>query len=165
MLERFTERARRVIVLATEEARSRRHTAVAPEHLLMGILRDGAGLGIKVLERLQVSPESLQTEVERVLSEIPGSMMSSELPFSPGSMVVLEATLEEQRRHRHNWVGTEHLVLGLLDVRSTVSGILRAAGADLDEARRMTVLCIGEDLRPRSTEEILRAIAASKWRV
>ena len=68
MLERFTERARRVMVLATEEARSRRHEAVGPEHLLLGILRDDGGLNVKVLERLRISPEALRTQVERVLS-------------------------------------------------------------------------------------------------
>ena len=152
MLGRFTERARRVVVLATEEARNRGHEAVGPGHLLMGILRDGGGLGVGVLERLRASPETLRAEVERVLSETPASTMSGELRFSPEFMTVLEAVLEEQRRHRHNWVGTEHLLLGLLDPRSTVSGVLRAAGADLDEARRIT-------------EELLRPIAPSKWRV
>src|SRR6266536_1667940 len=68
MLERFTERARRVMVLATEEARNRKHAAVVPEHLLMGILRDGGGLAINVLERLRVSVEAIRVEIERVLA-------------------------------------------------------------------------------------------------
>jgi ATP-dependent Clp protease ATP-binding subunit ClpC len=74
MLERFTERARRVLILATEEARIRRHETVGHEHLLMGILRDGGGdFAVHSLEQLGVSPETLRAEVERVLSETPGS--------------------------------------------------------------------------------------------
>jgi ATP-dependent Clp protease ATP-binding subunit ClpC len=138
MLERFTERARRAVVLATEEARSRRHEAVGPEHLLMGILRDGAGLAVGVLGRLRIDLETLRAEVERVLRETPTSATSGEPGFSAELKAVLEATVEEQWRLRHNWIGTEHLLLGLLDARSTISGVLRVAGADLDEARRMT---------------------------
>jgi ATP-dependent Clp protease ATP-binding subunit ClpC len=159
MLERFTERARRVVVLATEEARSRRHEAVGPEHLLMGILRDGAGLAVGVLERLRVDLETLRTEVERVLSETPTSAMGGEPGFSAEFRAVLEATVEEQWRYGHNWVGTEHLLLGLLDARSTISRLLRTAGADLDEARRMTVQVVAD------AQETLRAIRTSNWRV
>jgi ATP-dependent Clp protease ATP-binding subunit ClpC len=126
MLERFTERARRVVVLATEEARTRRHETVGPEHLLMGLLRDGAGHGVQVLERLRISPETLRTQAERVLNETPASAASGEPRFSVEFKAVLEATVKEQRRHRHNWIGTEHLLLGLLDARSTISGVLRA---------------------------------------
>src|SRR5437016_13812306 len=82
MLERFTPRARRAVVLATEEARSRGHESIEPEHLLMGILRDGEGMAVKVLERLQV-PESLLAEVERLLSEAPCSRPSSDYDVSP----------------------------------------------------------------------------------
>jgi ATP-dependent Clp protease ATP-binding subunit ClpC len=139
MLERFTKRARRVVILATEEARTRQHEAVGPEHLLMGILRDGAGFAVEVLRRLQVSPEALRTEVERILTEMPSSAIVGEPDFSAELKAVLAATVEEKWRHHHNWIGTEHLLLGLLDARSTVSGLLRVAGAALDEARQMTV--------------------------
>src|SRR5215475_6442742 len=130
MLEQFTERARQAVVLATEEARSRRHGAVGPEHLLMGILRDGGGLGIKMLERLRVSPQTLRDGVERLLGETRASTTSGEIGISLELKAVLEATFEEQRQWRHGWIGTEHLVLGLLDERSTARGILRAAGAE-----------------------------------
>jgi ATP-dependent Clp protease ATP-binding subunit ClpC len=72
MLELFTERARRVVILASEQARSRQHGVVEPEHLLFGILRDGGGLAAGVLERLGVTPTTVQAEVERLLSEAPG---------------------------------------------------------------------------------------------
>src|SRR6266536_6336496 len=135
MLERFTERARRVMVLATEEARNRKHAAVVPEHLLMGILRDGGGLAINVLERLRVSVEAIRVEIERVLAGMPASATSTEPAFSPELRAVLEASFDEGRRH--NYVGTEQLLLGLLaDNRCAASQVLEAAGANLDEARR-----------------------------
>src|SRR5688500_5457819 len=98
MLNRFTERARRGVVLAIGEARSRSHEAVGPEHLLMGILRDGGGLAVKVLEQFQVSVEALRVEVERVLDETLGST-TIDPAFSPEARAVLEASVDEQRRH------------------------------------------------------------------
>ena len=146
MLERFTQRARRVVVLATQEARSRQHETVGPAHLLMAILRDGAGLAVGVLRRLAVDTEILRTDVERVLGRTPASVLSGDPDFSAELKAVLAATIEEQWRHHHNWVGTEHLLLGLLDARSTVNDVLRGAGVDLDEARQMTLRL----LRPRA---------------
>jgi ATP-dependent Clp protease ATP-binding subunit ClpC len=162
MLERFTERARRVVVLATEEARSRRHGLVQPEHLLMGILRDGGALDVKVLERIRVNPETLRTEVERVLSETPESATGGDPAFSPELKAVLEAAFGVHRR-RHGLIGTEHLLLGLLaDERSAASRILRAAGEGLTVALRMGFL---GDLGLPRREENVRFIATSKWRV
>lgn len=154
MLERFTERARQAVVLGTEEARARRHAVVGPEHLLMGLLRDADGLGARMLERLQVSRESLRTEVERVLSDVPATAAGRDPRFSTELKAVFEATVEEQWRHGHHWVGTEHLLLGLLGPRSTVSPVLRAAGADLDAARRIAVQLF-EDAR--QTLHVFRA--------
>ena len=139
MLKRFTERARQAVVLATEEARARRHEVVGPEHLLMGLLRDADGLGAQMLERLQVSRESLRSEIERVLGEAPAGATTRDPRFSADLKAVFEATVEEQWRHGHHWVGTEHLLLGLLGPRSTVSPMLRDAGADLDAARGIAV--------------------------
>ena len=85
MLERFTEPARRVLVLATEEARSRRHETVGPEHLLVGILQVGGHFVVHSLEQLGVSPETLRAEAERVLGETPGSATGGEPAFSPDS--------------------------------------------------------------------------------
>ena len=162
MLERFTEQARRVMVLATEEARSRRHEAVGPEHLLMGILRDGGGLNVKVLERLRISPEALRAQVERVLSETPGSTTSGEPAFSPGLKAVLETALKARWRH-HGLIGIEHLLLGLLaDDGSAASRILRAIGPDLEVVCRMGLLSLRD---PRVTEGNVRFIATSKWLV
>jgi len=137
MVERFTERARRAMVLATDEARSRRHEAIGPEHLLLGILREGACLDLKALERIRVSPETLQAEVERVLSAMAGSPARGKPVFSPELKAVLE-TAFKLRRRRDSAIGAEHLLLGLLtDDGSAAGRILRAAGAELETLCRM----------------------------
>lgn len=127
MLERFTERARRVVVLATEEARNRRHEAVGPEHLLMGILRDGGDSVVHMLAQLHVSPETLRAEVERVLSETPGSAAGGDPTFSPDLKAVLEIALSVKRTLT---VNTDLLLLALAEEHSPISAILRVAGAD-----------------------------------
>jgi ATP-dependent Clp protease ATP-binding subunit ClpC len=127
MLERFTERARRVVVLATEEARNRRHEAVGPEHLLMGILRDGGDSVVHMLAQLHVSPETLRAEVERVLSETPGSATGGDRTFSPDLKAVLEIALSVKRTLT---VNTDLLLLALAEEHSPISAILRVAGAD-----------------------------------
>jgi ATP-dependent Clp protease ATP-binding subunit ClpC len=127
MLERFTERARRVVVLATEEARNRRHEAVGPEHLLMGILRDGGDSVVYMLAQLHVSPETLRAEVERVLSETPGSATGGDPTFSPELKAVLEIALSVKRTLT---VNTDLLLLALAEEHSPISAILRVAGAD-----------------------------------
>jgi ATP-dependent Clp protease ATP-binding subunit ClpC len=127
MLERLTERARRVVVLATEEARNRRHEAVGPEHLLMGILRDGGDSVVHMLAQLHVSPETLRAEVERVLGETPGSATGGDPTFSPDLKAVLEIALSVKRTLT---VNTDLLLLALAEEHSPISAILRVAGAD-----------------------------------
>src|SRR4030095_9253384 len=135
MLERFTERARRVVVLATEEARSRRHEAVGPEHLLMGILQVGGDFAVHSLEQLGVSPETVRAEVERVLSETPGVATGGGPNFSPELKAVLEVVLTVKRRRT---VDPDLLLLALLaDEHSAISGILHATGGEPGNAARL----------------------------
>src|SRR2546428_3936409 len=162
MLERFTPRARRAVVLATEEARSRGHESIEPEHLLMGILRDGEGMAVKVLGRLQV-PETLRAEVERLLSEAPGSSTPSEPGFSPELKAVLQAALEARLQPNHV-IGTENLLLGLLACEgSEANRVLHAAGVNVDAARSVISLFYNS-MAAAITAENLRFIATSKWR-
>jgi ATP-dependent Clp protease ATP-binding subunit ClpC len=163
MLERFTERARQVVVLATEEARSRRHEMVGPEHLLMGLLQVGGDFAVHSLEQLGVSPEAVRAEVERVLgASPPGSATGSEPAFSPELKAVLEGALAVKRRRT---VDPELLLLALLaEEHSAVSGILHATGADLAKARRLPVRMMSVLNKP-VTEEEVHLIATSRWRV
>src|SRR3989442_6103872 len=163
MVERFTPRARRAVVLANEEACSRGHESIEPEHLVMGILRDGEGMAVKVLERLQV-PETLRAEVERLLSETPGSSTPSEPGFSPELKAVLQAALEARLQPNHV-IGTENLLLGLLACEgSEANRVLHAAGVNVDAARSVISLFYNSMAAP-ITAENLRFIATSKWRV
>jgi len=164
MLERFTSRARRSVVLATEEARSHGHETIGPEHLLMGILRDGEGMAVKVLERLQAPPEMLRAEVERFLSEAPGSSTPCEPAFSPQLRAVFQAALEARLQPNHV-IGTENLLFGLLAYEgSEANRVLRAAGVNFDGARGVISLFYDSAAIP-ITAENLRFIATSKWRV
>jgi ATP-dependent Clp protease ATP-binding subunit ClpC len=161
VLERFTEDARRVLVLAAEEARSRRHETVGPAHLLIGILQAGGSFAVHSLEQLGVSPETLRAEAERVLGETPGSATGGEPTFSPELKAVLEVVLTVKRQRT---VDPNLLLLALLtDEHSAISGILHATGADLAKARwlpvRMSVL------RKPVTEEEVSFVATSRWRV
>jgi ATP-dependent Clp protease ATP-binding subunit ClpC len=164
MLERFTARARRVVVLAIEEARRRRHNTVGPEHLLMGILRDGGDLDMKVLERLRVSPETLSAQAERVLSDMPESTTGAEPTFAAELKAVLRAALTVERQHRGP-IGPEHLLLGLLaDDRSAAGAILRAAGPGLEIGCRTGWLYRKGACAPLLKPSV-RFIATSKWLV
>jgi len=138
MVERFTERARRAIVLATEDAHRRRHGVIGPEHLLLGLLREGTCLDRKVLKRIGVSAETLETEVERVLTATAASPARDGEPvFSDELKTVLE-TAFQLRKRSDGEIGPEHLVLGLLMVPGSAAGrILRAAGSDFETACRM----------------------------
>ena len=143
MAERFTERARRAMVLATDEARSRHHETIGPEHLLLGILREGTCVDLEVLERIRVSAETLRAEVERVLSAMVGSPARGEPVFSPELKAVLE-TAVKLRRRSDGAIGAEHLLLGLLtDDGSAAGRILRAAGAEFETLCRMGFLVPG----------------------
>jgi ATP-dependent Clp protease ATP-binding subunit ClpC len=136
MVERFTERARRVMVLATEEARRRRHASVGSEHLLLGILREGQCLDPKVLKRLRVSAEMLQAEAERALGAPPAASSIGELAFSSELKGVLAMAFDLTRRPDGS-IGPEHLLLGLLAEDGPAGRVLRGAGADFEAACRM----------------------------
>jgi ATP-dependent Clp protease ATP-binding subunit ClpC len=143
MVERFTEQARRAMVLAADEARNRGHEAIGPEHLLLGILREGTCLDRKVLERIRVRPEMLQAEAERALSAMAGSPACGEPVFSPELKAVLE-TAFKLRRRSDGALGAEHLMLGLLASDGSAAGrIMRAAGAEFETACRMGFLVRG----------------------
>src|SRR5438046_2576226 len=113
MFERFTERARRVIILAQEEAKRLNHSAVGTEHILLGIIREGEGVASKVLESLNISPDRVRAEIETAIGRGERAPYE-EVAFTPRAKKVLELALDEARRLGHNYIGTEHLLLGLI---------------------------------------------------
>ncbi len=144
MFERFTERARRVIILAQEEAKRLNHSAVGTEHLLLGIIREGEGAASKVLESLNINPERVRAEIESAVGRGERTPYE-EVPLTPRAKKVLELALDEARRLGHNYISTEHLLLGLIrEGEGVAARVLEAAGADLERVRSQVVSLLGE---------------------
>ncbi len=145
MFERFTERARRVIILAQEEAKRLNHSAVGTEHILLGIVREGEGVASKVLESLNISPDRVRAEIESAIGRGERTPYE-EVAFTPRAKKVLELALDEARRLGHNYIGTEHLLLGLIrEGEGVAARVLEAMGADLERVRAQVVYLLGEE--------------------
>ena len=115
MYDKFTDRARKVIAFAKEEAQRIGHDYLGTEHILLGVIKDGGGIAAAVLESLNVELEKLKIEVEdRVMESQGGTMLAGEIPFMPQAKKVFELAAEESQGLGHNYIGTEHLLLGLL---------------------------------------------------
>jgi ATP-dependent Clp protease ATP-binding subunit ClpA len=150
MFERFTERARRVVVLAQEEARMLNHNYIGTEHILLGLIREGEGVAAKALESLGISLEAVRQQVEKIIGR--GQQPpSGHIPFTPRAKKVLELSLREAKALGHNHIGTEHILLGLIREGSGVAAqVLVKLGADLNRARQQVVQLLhgyhGEDV-------------------
>ncbi|MGQ4806922.1 Negative regulator of genetic competence ClpC/MecB [Candidatus Entotheonellaceae bacterium PAL068K] len=136
MFKRFTERARRVIVLAREEAERHHHEYLGTEHILLGMLKDGGGIAITVLQKIGLGVDQIRLEVERHLPRSANSLIVGEIPFTPKAKKVLEYAVEEARLMGHNYIGTEHLLLGLLKEKEGIAAkVLNSLGVRLVETR------------------------------
>src|SRR6516162_1385190 len=113
MFERFTDRARRVVVLAQEEARLRNHNFIGTEHILLGLIHEGEGVAAKALESLGITLEAVREKVEEIVGHA-GSSTSASPPFTHRAKKVLELSLREALQLGHNYIGTEHMLLGLV---------------------------------------------------
>jgi len=142
MLERFTDRARRVVKLAEEEARMLDHNYIGTEHILLGLLREGDGVAAKALESLGISLEVVRQQVEEIIGR--GQQVPSEvIPFTPRAKKVLELSLRESLQLRCNYIGTEHILLGLLREGDGVAvQVLFKLGADLNRVRQQVIQLI-----------------------
>jgi ATP-dependent Clp protease ATP-binding subunit ClpC len=144
MFERFTDRARRVIAFAQEEAKRLHHNYLGPEHILLGLVREGAGVAAEVLQNLGVDLNAIREEVEA--ASPPGDPGSEviEVPFVPDAKRVLELAFEEARSLHHNYIGTEHLLLGLIkDSNGLGAKILTNLGLDLKRVREEIIRLLG----------------------
>ncbi|MGH8921240.1 MAG: Clp protease N-terminal domain-containing protein, partial [Actinomycetes bacterium] len=113
MFERFTDRARRVLVLAQEEARLLNHNFIGTEHILLGLIHEGEGVAAKALEQLGISLEAVREKVEETIGPA-GTSPAGSPPFTPRAKKVLELSLREALQLGHNYIGTEHMLLGLV---------------------------------------------------
>ncbi len=136
MFERFTERARKVIILARDEAIRLGHDYVGTEHLLLGLIREGDGLALPVLRKLNVDKVAVIAEIEERVPVGNKFSPGSEIPFTSGAKRVLECAISEARSLRHNYIGTEHLLLGLVrEGEGIASQVLRGFGVSLASAK------------------------------
>ena len=153
MFERFTDRARRVVVLAQEEARLLNHNYIGTEHLLLGLLHEGEGVAAKALEGLGISLEAVRAQVRETVGQgLRGP--TGHIPFTPRAKKVLELSLREALELGHNYMGTEHILLGLIRQRDGVAAqVLAGFGADYDRVREQVVWLLtgeGEQAGPRA---------------
>ncbi|MBM3681891.1 MAG: ATP-dependent Clp protease ATP-binding subunit [Actinobacteria bacterium] len=139
MFERFTDRARRVVVLAQEEARMLNHNYIGTEHILLGLIHEGEGVAAKSLESLGVSLESVRLQVEEIIGQ--GQQApSGHIPFTPRAKKVLELSLREALQLGHNYIGTEHILLGLIrEGEGVAAQVLVKLGADLNRVRQQVI--------------------------
>ena len=139
MFERFTDRARRVVVLAQEEARMLNHNYIGTEHILLGLIHEGEGVAAKALESLGISLDAVRQQVEEIIGQ--GQQApSGHIPFTPRAKKVLELSLREALQLGHNYIGTEHILLGLIREGNGVAAqVLVMLGADLNRVR-LTVI-------------------------
>ena len=144
MFERFTDRARKVMALANQEAQRFNHEYIGTEHILLGLVKEGSGVGANVLKNLDVDLRKVRLEVEKLVKAGPEVVMMGKLPQTPRAKKVIECAIEEARSLNHNYVGTEHLLLGLLREHDGVAAqVLMNLGLKLDEVREEVLNLLG----------------------
>jgi ATP-dependent Clp protease ATP-binding subunit ClpC len=152
MFERFTDRARRVVVLAQEEARLLGHSYIGTEHLLLGLLHENEGVAAKVLDSMAVTLEKARELVEEIIGK-GGSSPFGHIPFTPRAKKVLELALREALPLGHNYIGTEHLLLGIVrEGEGVAMQVLTSLGVTVGQVRDAVSAAL--DIRPRGKQDI-----------
>src|SRR5579864_1585644 len=164
MFERFTDRARRVVVLAQEEARMLNHNYIGTEHILLGLIHEGEGVAAKALESLGISLEAVRQQVQDIIGQGQGQgrgqgQRQGHIPFTPRAKKVLELSLREAQQLGHTYVGTEHILLGLIGEGEGVAAqVLVKLGADHNKVRQQ----VNQLLRGYPGNEPAAAVALSE---
>jgi hypothetical protein len=153
MFERFTDRARRVVVMAQEEARMLDHNYIGTEHILLGLIHEGKGAAAKALESMGISLEAVRQQVEEIIGRGKHTP-SGHIPFTPRAKKVLELSLRESLQLGHNYIGTEHILLGLIrEGEGVAAQVLVRLGADLNRVRNQVIVVLhgreGQEVRER----------------
>ena len=144
MFERFTDRARKVMALANQEAQRLNHEYIGTEHILLGLVKEGSGVGATVLKQLDVDLRKVRMEVEKLVKSGPDMVTMGKLPQTPRAKKVIEYAIEEARHLGHNYVGTEHLLLGLLREQDGVAAqVLVNLGLKLEDVREEVLNLLG----------------------
>src|SRR5207248_11587175 len=144
MFERFTDRARKVMALANQEAQRFNHEYIGTEHILLGLVKEGSGVGATVLKNLDIDLRKVRLEVEKLVKSGPDMVTMGKLPQTPRAKKVIEYAIAEARHLGHNYVGTEHLLLGLLREKDGVAAqVLMNLGLKLEEVREEVLNLLG----------------------
>lgn len=145
MYERFTDRARKVMQLANQEAQRFNQEYIATEHVLLGLIIEGSGVAANVLKNLDLDLLKVRAEVERIVQPGPDKVMMGRLPQTPLAKKVIEFAIEEARNLNHNYVGTEHILLGLLrEEKGVAAQVLKNLGLNLQDVREEALMMLGD---------------------
>src|SRR5438876_10530333 len=151
MYERFTDRARKVMQLANQEAQRLNHEYIGTEHILLGPVQEGSGVAANVLKNLDIDLRKIRLEIEKIVQSGPDMVTMGKLPQTPRAKKVIEYSIEEARNLNHNYVGTEHLLLGLLREQEGVAAqVLMNLGLKLEDVREEVLNLLGHNM---ATEE------------
>src|SRR5438046_1840392 len=163
MFERFTERARQVVVLAQEEARTLKHNYIGTEHILLGLLREEEGLAARVLESLDITVERVRSQVVRIVGS-GEEVTAGHIPFTPRAKKILELSLREALSLGHNYVGTEHILLGLVrENEGVATRVLLSRDVTADKVRDWVIRSLsGPGRRKVEANPAMTLIEASK---
>jgi ATP-dependent Clp protease ATP-binding subunit ClpC len=171
MFERFTDRARRVVVRSQEQARSLGHNYIGTEHILLGLLAEHEGVAGRALESLEVSLATARAQVEKIIGR-GGSAPSDQIPFTPRAKKVLELSLRESLQLGHSYIGTEHILLGLVaEGEGVAAQVLGKLGVDLDRARAEVLALLGDGTEPPDASGLHPVVSgpaeseAEEWQV
>ncbi len=147
MFNRFTERARKVIILAKEETKRFNHDYIGTEHILLGLIREGEGVASAILQNMGLSLDKIRLEIEKLVQPGPATVISGDIPFTPRAKRVIELSMEEARSLGHNYIGTEHLLLGLLrEGEGVAAQVLLSLGLDLNKVRNEVMELLGQGI-------------------
>jgi ATP-dependent Clp protease ATP-binding subunit ClpC len=144
MFERFTDRARKVMALANQEAQRFNHEYIGTEHILLGLVKEGSGVGANVLKNLDIDLRKVRLEVEKLVKDGPPTVTMGKLPQTPRTKMVIEFAIEEARNLNHRYIGTEHKLLGLLrETDGVAAKVLMNLGVKLKEVREEVLNLLG----------------------
>jgi ATP-dependent Clp protease ATP-binding subunit ClpC len=153
MFERFTDRARKVMALANQEAQRFNHEYIGTEHILLGLVKEGSGVGATVLKNLDVDIKKLRLEIEKHVKSGPDMVTMGKLPQTPRAKKVIEYAIEEARALNHNYVGTEHLLLGILrETEGIAAQVLMSMGLKLEDVRQEVLNLLGAGVEEEPTD-------------
>ncbi|MDA0375131.1 MAG: ATP-dependent Clp protease ATP-binding subunit [Planctomycetota bacterium] len=162
MFDRFTDRAKKVMSFARQEAQKFNHEYIGTEHILLGLVQEGSGVAANVLKNMNIDLEKVRHEVEKIVKTGPSMVTMGQLPFTPRAKKVLELSMEEASQLNHNYIGTEHLLLGLIKENEGIAAqVLMNLGVKLDEVREEVLEFLGASDSPSDEESESESMSGS----